>query len=86
MSLNVHHLNCGTMCPACARLINGKGGWLDPAQLVCHVLLIETPKDGLVLVDTGIGTHDIETPSRLGQPFLALTRPCWITMKLHWHR
>lgn len=75
MSLNVHHLNCGTMCPACARLINGKGGWLDPAQLVCHVLLIETPKDGLVLVDTGIGTHDIETPSRLGQPFLALTRP-----------
>lgn len=24
MSLRVHHLNCGTLCPACARLINGK--------------------------------------------------------------
>lgn len=75
MSLKVHHLNCGTMCPACARLINGKGGWLEPAQLVCHVLLIETPKDGLILVDTGIGALDVATPTRLGKPFLALTRP-----------
>ena len=59
MALKVHHLNCGTMCPVCARLINGQGGWLEPAQMVCHVLLIETPRDGLVLVDTGIGTRDI---------------------------
>lgn len=75
MALKVHHLNCGTMCPVCARLINGRGGWLEPAQMVCHVLLIETPRDGLVLVDTGIGTRDIATPSRLGKPFVALTRP-----------
>lgn len=75
MALKIHHLNCGTMCPACARLINGTGGWLEPAQLVCHVLLIETPNDGLVLVDTGIGAKDVDTPSRLGKPFLALTRP-----------
>jgi glyoxylase-like metal-dependent hydrolase (beta-lactamase superfamily II) len=80
MSLRVHHLNCGTMCPVCAPLINGRGaseqktGWLDPARMVCHVLLIETPKDGLVLVDTGIGALDIQTPERLGRPFLALTR------------
>jgi glyoxylase-like metal-dependent hydrolase (beta-lactamase superfamily II) len=75
MSLRVHHLNCGTMCPACARLMNGQGGWLEPAKLVCHVLLIETPRDGLVLVDTGIGKLDIEDPQRLGKPFVALTRP-----------
>ena len=34
MALKVHHLNCGTMCPVCARLINGQGGWLEPAQMV----------------------------------------------------
>jgi glyoxylase-like metal-dependent hydrolase (beta-lactamase superfamily II) len=75
MGLRVHHLNCGTMCPACARLMDGQGGWLDSAKLVCHVLLIETPQDGLLLVDTGIGKLDIENPKRLGQPFIALTRP-----------
>ncbi|MDP2229132.1 MAG: MBL fold metallo-hydrolase [Moraxellaceae bacterium] len=75
MSVRVHHLNCGTMCPVCARLVNGRGGWLEAAQMVCHVLLIETPKDGLVLVDTGIGMTDINRPSGLGKPFLALTRP-----------
>lgn len=76
MSLRVHHINCGTMCPTCARLINGRGkGWLEAGRMVCHVLLIETPKDGLVLVDTGIGSLDVEDPLRLGRPFVALTRP-----------
>lgn len=76
MSLRVHHINCGTMCPTCARLINGRGkGWLEAGRMICHVLLIETPKDGLVLVDTGIGSLDVEDPLRLGRPFVALTRP-----------
>lgn len=76
MGLRVHHINCGTMCPVCARLMNGRGnGWLESARMVCHVLLIETPKDGLILVDTGVGTLDVEIPSRMGRPFLALTRP-----------
>ncbi|HET8731726.1 MAG TPA: MBL fold metallo-hydrolase [Moraxellaceae bacterium] len=76
MSLRVHHINCGTMCPVCARLINGQGkGWREAARMVCHVLLIETPRDGLILVDTGIGSLDVESPSRLGRPFVALTRP-----------
>jgi glyoxylase-like metal-dependent hydrolase (beta-lactamase superfamily II) len=75
MALRIHHLNCGTMCPACSRLIDGRAGWLDPARMVCHVLLIETPKDGLVLVDTGIGALDVQSPKRLGAPFLGLTRP-----------
>ncbi|WP_410209756.1 MBL fold metallo-hydrolase [Aquirhabdus sp.] len=75
MSLKIHHLNCGTMCPVCAKLVNGEGGWLSPAKLVCHVLLIETPRDGLVLVDTGFGQLDVQTPQRLGRPFLAVSRP-----------
>lgn len=75
MGLKVHHLNCGTMCPACARLINGQGGWLQAARMVCHTLLIETPKDGLVLVDTGIGALDVQTPLRMGRAFVQLARP-----------
>ncbi len=76
MALRVHHLNCGTMCPVCARLINGRGnGWLDAARMVCHVLLVETPKDGLVLVDTGVGSLDVREPTRMGRAFLQITRP-----------
>lgn len=43
--------------------------------MICHVLLIETPKDGLVLVDTGLGSLDVQNPKRLGAPFVAITRP-----------
>jgi glyoxylase-like metal-dependent hydrolase (beta-lactamase superfamily II) len=66
MTLRVHHLNCGTLCPVCQRLINGHGSWLQPGRLVCHCLLIETP-EALVLVDTGLGSRDIADPGgRLG--------------------
>jgi glyoxylase-like metal-dependent hydrolase (beta-lactamase superfamily II) len=60
--MKVHHLNCGTMRPA-----------LTP-DLVCHVLLVETPK-GLVLVDSGFGLEDVRDPAgRLGGA-RRLTRP-----------
>lgn len=52
ITVNVLHLNCGTMRPI--------GG-----PYVCHVLLIETD-NGLVLVDTGFGLHDVNTPTRVG--------------------
>ena len=75
MSVKIHHINCGTMCPVCERLINGTGSWVKPARMVCHCLLIETP-EALVLVDTGLGTDDVQNPkARLGSPFVALTRP-----------
>lgn len=32
------------------------------ARLVCHCLLIETPRSGLVLVDTGYGLNDVARP------------------------
>lgn len=75
MSLRIHHLNCGTMCPHGGKLIGTPGGWLDPGHMVCHCLLVET-NDGLVLVDTGVGTGDIADPNgRLGRGFVAVTRP-----------
>jgi len=53
--MRVHHLNCGTMRPPLA------------PSLVAHVLLVETDRAGLVLVDTGFGLGDIEAPgARLG--------------------
>jgi glyoxylase-like metal-dependent hydrolase (beta-lactamase superfamily II) len=43
--------------------------------MVCHCLLVEGG-DGLVLVDTGLGTADVEQPrERLGRGFLVATRP-----------
>ncbi|MEW2397979.1 MBL fold metallo-hydrolase [Streptomyces sp. NPDC046862] len=59
--MRVHHLNCGTMRP--------RG-----ADLVCHVLLIETGS-GLVLVDSGYGLDDIADPGRRVGPSRHYVRP-----------
>lgn len=72
--MRVHHLNAATLCPASARLVNGRGGLFERARLVCHVLAVET-KDGLLLVDTGLGTDDLTTPSRLGRAWLRQVSP-----------
>jgi glyoxylase-like metal-dependent hydrolase (beta-lactamase superfamily II) len=74
MSLKVHHLSCGTMCPRGAYFVHGHGSFFGRARIVCHVLLVET-NDGLALVDTGIGLHDIRDPSRLGKGFLRRSAP-----------
>ena len=71
--MRIHHLNCGTLCPRGARLINGKGGLLEPGRSICHCLLIEAD-DGLVLLDTGFGAEDVRNPKQLG-PVFALMRP-----------
>ena len=61
--MRIHHLNCATMRPPLA------------PQMVAHVLLLERP-DGLVLVDTGLGTTDVERRHRrLGRGFMAAVRP-----------
>jgi glyoxylase-like metal-dependent hydrolase (beta-lactamase superfamily II) len=67
--LRIHHLNCATMCPASARLVNGEGGLFSPATMVCHCLLIETAAHGLVLVDTGLGLGDVRQPRPRLSPF-----------------
>jgi glyoxylase-like metal-dependent hydrolase (beta-lactamase superfamily II) len=72
--MKVHHLNCGSMCPLGRRLLTGEGGWLGSAHLCCHCLLIEG-RNGLILVDTGLGTADVANPARLGLAFQAAVRP-----------
>ena len=74
MSLKIHHLNCGTMCPHGKRLINGHGGLFESGEMCCHCLLIESA-DGLVLVDTGLGSGDVRNPAHLGAAFTAIVRP-----------
>jgi glyoxylase-like metal-dependent hydrolase (beta-lactamase superfamily II) len=73
--MRVHHLNCGTMCPPFARLVNGRGGLFTRGRMVCHCLLVEG-RDGLILVDTGLGTADLDDPAgRLGAGFVAVMGP-----------
>lgn len=61
--MTIHHLNCATLCP-----ITG--------PMVCHVLLCELG-DQLVLVDTGLGTQEVEHPWRtMGTSTLALRPAC----------
>jgi glyoxylase-like metal-dependent hydrolase (beta-lactamase superfamily II) len=73
--MRVHHLNCGTMYPFGGRILNESGDGLTSARLVCHCLLIETD-EGLILVDTGIGTQAVARPKEiLGRSFAAMTRP-----------
>lgn len=65
------------MCPHSAKLLAGSGGWMEPARMVAHVLLIETDQ-GLVLVDTGLGTADIADPARTGAFFRHVIRPKYL--------
>lgn len=69
----VHHLNCGTMCPVGGFLL-GQGG-LGRGKLVAHCLLLETERDGLVLIDTGFGTRDVAGGTRLSRAFRAMVGP-----------
>ncbi|HEY8429044.1 MAG TPA: MBL fold metallo-hydrolase [Sandaracinaceae bacterium] len=74
--MRVHHLSCGTMCPYGGRWINGSSPPWKTGRMVCHVLLVETERAGLVLVDSGLGLADVAEPrARLGGVFLAAVRP-----------
>lgn len=72
MALRIHHLNCGTCCPWGGRVFDGTSKGLLTGHIVCHCLLIETDAR-LVLIDTGLGTQDVEHPDRrLSRFFRAL--------------
>jgi glyoxylase-like metal-dependent hydrolase (beta-lactamase superfamily II) len=61
--MKVHHLSC-----ACIQGLS-----IHRRSLACHVLLIETRANGLVLVDTGLGSADYaDLPSRLGREFVSV--------------
>jgi glyoxylase-like metal-dependent hydrolase (beta-lactamase superfamily II) len=68
----VHHLNCATMCPIAGFLLGGNA-WRG--RMVAHCLLIETERDGLVLIDTGFGTRDVDGATRLSKSFRAFVGP-----------
>ncbi len=77
--MRLHHLNCISTCPAGGHLMDGRTpGVLTRAHLCCHVILLETDRHGLVLVDTGLGLRDVASPrTRLSAFFLALLSPEW---------
>ncbi len=73
--MRIHHLDLGPCLPLGGRLMDGVSPGLV-ARIACHCLLIETPRDGLVLVDTGFGIRDTMRPvPRLPAWNLALLRP-----------
>jgi glyoxylase-like metal-dependent hydrolase (beta-lactamase superfamily II) len=72
--MRVHHLNTGTMCPLGERFVNGTGSPFRRARLICHVLLVEL-RDGLALIDGGIGLGDIAEPARLGPRWVRRVAP-----------
>lgn len=58
--MRIHYLRCGTDCPLGGALFDGFSlGLLG--DIPCAAQLIETDQ-GLVLVDTGYGTHDVSHP------------------------
>lgn len=70
--MRVHHLKCGSMREIPAPEEAG----LAPARALNHVLLVETDSAGLVLVESGFGTVDVERPAEaLGETFVARTEP-----------
>lgn len=66
--MRVHHLDCGSLSCLGGALAGGRGHPLRRTPMVCHVLLVET-NEGLVLVDTGVGTAECEHPDRLSLGF-----------------
>lgn len=73
--MKIHHLNCATCCPLGGHLMDGITPGIGPAKLVCHTLLIES-EQGLILIDTGLGLHDVQYPKeRISGFFRKVLRP-----------
>ena len=59
--MRIHHLDCGPARPLGGALMDG----VSPGaigRLTCHCLAVETPRHGVVLVDTGLGMRDMLRP------------------------
>jgi glyoxylase-like metal-dependent hydrolase (beta-lactamase superfamily II) len=64
------------MCPLGARWLGTPGAPLGArGRLIAHCLLVETERDGLVLVDTGFGTRDCDRRTGLADPVLRVLGP-----------
>lgn len=72
--MRIHHIGCGSLSPVARRFQQDAELPFDPPELVCHCMLIETDSS-LVLVDTGLGLHDLALPQRIAGSMRALLRP-----------
>ncbi|WP_376087331.1 MBL fold metallo-hydrolase [Roseomonas sp. CCTCC AB2023176] len=72
--MRLHVINCGCMRPYGGRFWDGLTNGLGPARLACRCLVAEAD-DGLVLVDTGFGLRDIETPAERLPAMATADRP-----------
>jgi len=70
--LKLHHVNCASFHP----LVRTTARHRDGRWFMCtRALIVETPR-GIVAVDTGFGTEDIErSATRLGRGFTWMARP-----------
>jgi glyoxylase-like metal-dependent hydrolase (beta-lactamase superfamily II) len=61
------------MCPLGGFLMGQRG--LGRGRLVAHCLLVETERDGLLLIDTGFGTRDVARQTPIARSFRAMVGP-----------
>lgn len=72
--MRIHPLNAISTCPLGGKLMDGRSDDLR-GRLTCTCLLVQT-NTGLVLIDTGLGTRDVDDPKgRLSKFFLGLVKP-----------
>jgi glyoxylase-like metal-dependent hydrolase (beta-lactamase superfamily II) len=60
------------MCPVAGFLLGQRG---LRGRMVAHCVLVETARDGLVLIDTGFGTRDVAGATGLSRGFRAVCGP-----------
>lgn len=76
--VKIHHLNCTTFRHRFARAFDAHRRIFDSHLIsVSHCLLVETSDAGLVLVDTGFSTQDVNDPRRVPPLFHFVFRPPW---------
>jgi glyoxylase-like metal-dependent hydrolase (beta-lactamase superfamily II) len=69
--MKIYHLNCGTIHVIGGVAMIGTGGLFTPAEGVIHCVLAETD-DGLLLIDTGLGTRDYAAPTFMNGMFVRM--------------
>ncbi|MFO0712975.1 MAG: MBL fold metallo-hydrolase [Sandaracinus sp.] len=71
--MRVHHVDCASMCPLARSATNGDGRFFERGVMPAHVLIVETDRHGIVVIDTGFGEADVADPrGRLGVLFSTL--------------
>ena len=63
------------MCPLAGRWFGADVGLRGRGLMVAHCLLVETARDGLVLIDTGFGTRDCTGATPMSRAFKTMVGP-----------